>query len=187
MMKFFYIALICLVTACTMDGAAVRPLNPPNMPAGPQGGPQEFQLGWHDGCETGMAAHGDDVYRTSYKFTQNPSLVMNPIYYKAWKDAENFCRTYIYEYTLRGSYIYCSLDGLVNDCADLDKTPGPFMGGKTGDDISNGVFGGGGGGVGSVMGDPKPGTGAGITGIIGTGEDTPFFGGAKDSSILGNW
>lgn len=164
-MKYKYLILIFLLTACNLGGAEIRPLNPPYMPPAPEGGPQEFQWGWADGCETGMSQHGTDIYRSSYTFKQNPTLVMNPIYYKAWKDAENYCRSYIYEYTMRSTEIYCSVDGLVNDCADTQNTPGFFMGGKTGDQISGGVFGGGGGGVGSVMG------GAGVGSVMGGGDN----------------
>ena len=171
MMKFKYLFLAFFLTACNLGGSDIRPLNPPFMPAPPEGGPQEFQHGWRDGCETGMAQHGTDIYRSSYKFKQDPNQVLNPIYYKAWKDAENYCRSYIYEYTLRSTAMYCSVDGLVNDCAGSDNSPGFFMGGS-GDAIGRGVFGGGGGGVSSVMGNAG---------------GAPGLGDVDEGSFMGSW
>ena len=173
MIKFRTLFFVLLLTACSLGGAEIRPLNPPFMPSPPEGGPQEFQQGWRDGCDTGMAQHGTDIYRSAYKFKQDPSQVMNPIYYKAWKDGENYCRSYIYEYTIRSTAIYCSVDGLVNDCADTQNTPAPGFGGMTGDDIGKGVFGGGGGGVSSVLG--------------GNADPAPGMSGADEGSIFGDW
>lgn len=111
---------LAIMAFCLLLTACPRPLMPPLMPDPPKGGPPEFQEGWKDGCETGLAQHGSSPYRTSFSFYQNPNLVMNPIYYKAWKDSENYCRTYIFEYAFRSFDVFCTVDGLSNDCE-----PGP--------------------------------------------------------------
>lgn len=163
-------ALLILLAGCSLGGNEVRPLAPPFLPPPPEGGPQEFQQGWRDGCDTGVAQHGSDVYRSSFGFRQDPSLVLNPIYYKAWKDGENFCRTYIFEYSVRSLDVYCSFDGLGEDCGDTSNKAGvPFLGGSS-DSIGYNAIGG--GGVGSVM-------GGGTDGFLGAG------GGV--GSVLGDW
>jgi hypothetical protein len=131
--------MFLLLAAC--GGGEMRPLYPPFLPPPPSGGPAEFQQGWKDGCDTGLAAHGTDIYRTAFKFTQNPSLILNPAYYQAWKDGENYCRTYIYEYSVRSMEVSCSLDGLTEDCGDTaTKSSVPFLGGSS-DKVGYGFMG----------------------------------------------
>lgn len=60
----------------------------------PPGSP-EFQKGWNDGCETGFSASGNDRYKAAYAFKQDISLLNNPEYYRAWKDAYTHCRWYV--------------------------------------------------------------------------------------------
>lgn len=130
MRNLFCIVLFLLITAC--GGNELRPLYPPFLPPPPEGGPQEFQQGWRDGCDTGLAAHGTDIYRTAFGFKQDPSLVLNPVYYQAWKDAENYCRTYVFEYSVRSLDVNCSVDGLTQDCGDTSvKSSVPFLGGSS--------------------------------------------------------
>jgi hypothetical protein len=131
--KFILLILVCLVASCAMINGSgkTRPGMPPFMPGPPKGGPPEFQEGWQDGCETGIAAHGSSYYRSTFKFTQNPSLVMNPIYYKAWKDGENYCRTYIFAYSFRNMEVSCTLDGLVDDCGGPETNSVPGFGQST--------------------------------------------------------
>lgn len=169
-MKHFAIIIMLSLSACGLGGGEVRPLYPPWLPPPPEGGPQEFQEGWRDGCDTGLAAHGTDIYRTAFGFTQNPSLVLNPAYYQAWKDAENFCRTYIFEYSVRSFDIHCSLDGLDDYCGDTSQKSGvPFLGGSS-DKVGYNFLGG--AGVDSVM-DAK------TNGFLG---ETATF-----NNMLGDW
>lgn len=171
---FLLLAAMLGSSACTFNGATPRPLNPPFTPAPPPNAPQEYRQGWLDGCDTGFGAHGYDVYRTNYKFTQNPSLMMNPVYYKAWKDAENYCRTYIFEYSFRAMVPWCSLDGITDDCSDnTGYNSVPFLGKSTeaiGYDgiATSGVssFVGNDPGIGSLLGTPEDGV-SGVTGWTG--------------------
>gem|GEM_PF-2790506 len=52
----------------------------------------DFQKGWRDGCETGVAVYGNPFY----KFLNNPkrdsSKVGNRSYQNAWSTAYNYCR-----------------------------------------------------------------------------------------------
>ena len=172
-MRAFFLAFLLLLAACgSGSSGAIRPTLPPFMPAPPKGGPPEFQEGWQDGCETGIGAHGNDMYRSTFKFRQNPSLVMNPVYYKAWKDAENYCRTYIFSYSFRNLDVWCSFDGLSDDCGDTTTNSVPFLGGST-EKLGYGF--GGGGDVGAVMG--------------GNNSDAPGMGGGEDgiTGVMGAW
>lgn len=130
MRNFVFIALFIFVSACAAitGSGETRPGMPPFMPGAPKGGPPEFQEGWLDGCETGISAHGSSYYRSTFKFKQNPTLVTNPIYYKAWKDGENYCRTYIFAYSFRNLEVSCTLDGIVDDCGGPETNSLPFFG-----------------------------------------------------------
>lgn len=150
MKKTGLLFLFLIICSCSLGGNEVRPLYPPFLPPPPEGGSQEFQQGWKDGCDTGLAAHGTDIYRTAFGFKQDPSLILNAEYYQAWKDAENFCRTYIYEYSVRSLDVWCTLDGLNDDCGDTSQKSGvPFLGGSS-DSIGYNFLGG--GDIDSVMG-----------------------------------
>lgn len=164
MRTIFTILVLLLLEACSVGGATVRATDPPFKPVPPPNAPQEYQQGWIDGCETGFGAHGNDVYRWEYPFKQNPSLVMNQMYYKAWKDAENYCRTYAAEYTQRALTPWCSFDGITDDCSDVTHYNSmPFIGQST--ENYYGVFGG--AGVGSALGGGDRGMG----GLMGNNDD----------------
>ncbi len=169
--KWLLMCVFSVLVSCGLGSTGgVRPTLPPFMPGPPEGGPAEFREGWLDGCETGIAAHGNDFYRTTFAFRQNPSLVTNPVYYKAWKDSENFCRTYIFAYSFRNMEAWCSLDGLGDDCVDPTTNSVPFYGAST---ESRGYSFLGGGGVDSLMG----------------GGDNVFMGSNEDgiSGVMGGW
>ena len=164
--------LLLVITSCSLGGAQIRPLNPPFFPQPPANAPQEFKEGFLDGCETGFAAHGSDVYRTTYGFKQNPSLALNPVYYQAWKDSENYCRTYIFEYAHLSTRVWCTLDGLTNDCGDTSYNGVPFMGNST-DNLGYNFIGGS-NGIPSMLG--------------GGGDGEAFVGNTTDmDSFFGNW
>ena len=59
-------------------------------------GSEMFQKGWKDGCETGLGSYGNTRYQMAYDFVQDYELVNNPEYYRAWKDANVYCRWYAY-------------------------------------------------------------------------------------------
>ncbi len=58
-----------------------------------------YQQGFDDGCKTGLATMVSDAYKSFYGFKQDPYMVDNPVYYKAWKDAYQYCRQYAFRFT----------------------------------------------------------------------------------------
>ena len=95
--------VIAIVGAAVMLGTAgcstVKELLPSNIYQlpykAPPNAPQEYKLGWEHGCKSGLAAYGNDFYKTFYKFTQDLKLIRNPVYYKAWSDSFHYCRAYV--------------------------------------------------------------------------------------------
>jgi len=61
-----------------------------------------YKEGWNDGCETGLAAYGNDIYKAMYKFKQDPEKMRDRSYYRAWNDALNYCRSYVNRYLTDG-------------------------------------------------------------------------------------
>ncbi len=57
----------------------------------PPEGPPEYQQGWKDGCETGIAANTTDFYKFFNKIKMDPELIKNPVYRRVWTDAYNYC------------------------------------------------------------------------------------------------
>jgi len=68
-----------------------------------------YQYGWKHGCESGLATMSNSLYHSAYRFKIDPAmrhhaLVTDPAgrrsdapeYYKAWKDAYEYCRAYGY-------------------------------------------------------------------------------------------
>ncbi|MCB2081341.1 MAG: hypothetical protein H6908_02825 [Hyphomicrobiales bacterium] len=58
----------------------------------------EFKQGWDDGCESGLHAYGNDYYRAFYKFKQDLKMVRHPLYFRAWTDGYQYCRSFINRY-----------------------------------------------------------------------------------------
>ena len=83
-------------TACTVAERIATP-RPWGLADAPEGSPV-FKRGWNDGCETGMTTYGNDVYKITYGWKQDPKMVLNDEYYRAWKDAYTYCRWYVYNW-----------------------------------------------------------------------------------------
>lgn len=62
----------------------------------PDNAPKNYQMGWKDGCESGMTIVTNSFYHSFYAFKIQENLVEDEIYYKAWKDAAEYCRGYAY-------------------------------------------------------------------------------------------
>ena len=97
--KLLIIIALLMLTACGSTGKAItdvfRPM-PWLLEHYPENAPEPYKQGWQHGCESGMAAMTNDYYRTFYRFKNDPEQVRNPVYYKPWKDAYNYCRHYVY-------------------------------------------------------------------------------------------
>ena len=68
---------------------------------GPKGASTNFQLGWRQGCETGISATYNRFQRSFYKFKQDHRLAQDPEYYTGWKTAFNYCQRYVFQYLRR--------------------------------------------------------------------------------------
>ena len=55
-------------------------------------GPPEYQLGWEDGCDTGISAYGAYYYQLMYGFKKRPELSTNDQYKQGWNEGFTYCR-----------------------------------------------------------------------------------------------
>lgn len=55
-------------------------------------GPAEYQLGWQDGCDTGLSAQGGYLYRAVYGFKKRPEMIENDLYKQGWNEGFTYCR-----------------------------------------------------------------------------------------------
>lgn len=99
------ILLILLLSSLLISGCNWRPqAGPPwaqkMLKEGPEG-PENFQLGWRDGCETGISTTGNHMHKFFYKFKQDSTLARDPIYYTGWKNGWSYCQRYIFQYLKR--------------------------------------------------------------------------------------
>lgn len=74
---------------------------PPGYTDGTKKYDPDYVDGWIDGCHTGIGAVAPVFYAQFYTFSQDPLRAQEPIYYKGWKDALDYCNRYTYEYRRR--------------------------------------------------------------------------------------
>lgn len=55
-------------------------------------GPPEYQLGWEDGCDTGISAYGAYYYQLMYGFKKRPEMSTNDQYKQGWNEGFTYCR-----------------------------------------------------------------------------------------------
>lgn len=55
-------------------------------------GPPEYQLGWEDGCDTGMSAEGGWYYKMMYGFKKRTELAASDQYKQGWNEGFTYCR-----------------------------------------------------------------------------------------------
>ena len=58
----------------------------------------DYLKGWDDGCKTGMSTMVHGFYKSFYTFKQDPYMLSNERYYKAWKDSYTYCRQYAFKF-----------------------------------------------------------------------------------------
>ncbi len=61
------------------------------MTVDPQG-PPEYQLGWQDGCDSGMSAEGEWSTKLMYGFKKRPEMSANDQYKQGWNEGFTYCR-----------------------------------------------------------------------------------------------
>ena len=57
----------------------------------PSGTP-EYQLGWEDGCDSGLSAEGSWEYKIMYGFKKRPEMAANDQYKQGWNEGFSYCR-----------------------------------------------------------------------------------------------
>jgi hypothetical protein len=55
-------------------------------------GSSEYQLGWEDGCDSGISAEGGLMYKTLYGFKKRPEMSANDQYKQGWNEGFTYCR-----------------------------------------------------------------------------------------------
>ena len=55
-------------------------------------GPPEYQLGWQDGCDSGMSAEGEWSYKLAFGFKKRPEMSANDQYKQGWNEGFTYCR-----------------------------------------------------------------------------------------------
>lgn len=55
-------------------------------------GPAEYQLGWQDGCDTGISAQSDLFFKAMYGFKKRPEMGANDLYKQGWNEGFTYCR-----------------------------------------------------------------------------------------------
>lgn len=58
----------------------------------PADAPPDARQGWHDGCESGYAVYGTNVYKSFYGYKRDTSKVGNYLYETQWYNGYNYCR-----------------------------------------------------------------------------------------------
>ncbi|MGE0754394.1 MAG: hypothetical protein AB7L92_04465 [Alphaproteobacteria bacterium] len=76
------VALILALASC-------RPFS--TLMVDPQG-PPEYQLGWEDGCDTGISAEGAWYNKAVFGFKKRTELAANDQYKQGWNEGFTYCR-----------------------------------------------------------------------------------------------
>lgn len=58
----------------------------------PISGTPEYQLGWEDGCDSGLSAQGGWQYKILYGFKKRPEMATNDQYKQGWNEGFSYCR-----------------------------------------------------------------------------------------------
>jgi len=95
-MRRLTIAMLVLLSA-----AGCRPLT--LMSVEPSG-PPEYQLGWQDGCDSGLSAEGDWTYKVLYGFKKRPEMAANDQYKQGWNEGFTYCRFALDSYKDKSSF-----------------------------------------------------------------------------------
>jgi hypothetical protein len=61
--------------------------------------PENYIVGWQDGCETAGSATANTLYKFRYSFQQDEYLAVNDrTYRKGWDDAYLYCTSYLLQH-----------------------------------------------------------------------------------------
>jgi hypothetical protein len=76
------LGLMCVLSSC-------RPFA--LLTVDPSGTP-EYQLGWEDGCDSGLSAEGNWTYKLMYGFKKRTEMAANDQYKQGWNEGFSYCR-----------------------------------------------------------------------------------------------
>ena len=111
MKKIAIIAILIILSACTANKMWTGPI-PNSLPVSIPG-PPEYQEGYKDGCQSGLATYGPAQYKAYYSFYQNYSMMNNAAYVAGWHESYDFCRWFDLKYHTAGEPGLLSADLLV--------------------------------------------------------------------------
>jgi len=80
--KIIYFSTALLISACS-------PIMMTNEP--PEGASPAYAKGWRQGCDTAKDTYVNDIYKMFYTFEQDPAMIKNVEYRRAWNDAYTYC------------------------------------------------------------------------------------------------
>lgn len=82
------ILITVLVAACTNPGRVMKAEMPKNSPP-------DYQLGWQDGCESGLgSSYTNSWYKTFHSYKKDIRRLTNQMYVVGWDDGNRYCRHY---------------------------------------------------------------------------------------------
>ena len=87
-------SMICLMlVSCTGMNHSVDFTKPLSLDLNPPEGPEAFRRGYVDGCRSALSTtnHSLMLMVQSHVYTFDEELRYNPLYYRVWKDAYQFC------------------------------------------------------------------------------------------------
>ncbi len=87
--RFLIIVSFFAISACSYARPNARILRQV-----PSGAPENYQQGWIDGCESGMAIVGNSLYKVTYHNKISQQLVDSIQYYRGWNEAKTYCAHY---------------------------------------------------------------------------------------------
>ena len=99
--------LVCVLivfglSACTSMHFDPSFTKPASLDMTPPKGPPEYEQGWRDGCETGIAGYGSAFNKLFHTAKKNVNYVRNPVYNQIWRDAYAYCRVFVKTTQLHG-------------------------------------------------------------------------------------
>lgn len=99
------IFILTIITGCTGQIFSEKSFMAPKpfrMGNPDEDGHPDYLKGWDDGCNTGISTMSHGYYKSFYGFKQDPYMISNARYYKAWKDSYTYCRHYAFKFIWDG-------------------------------------------------------------------------------------
>lgn len=91
LIKITLLAAISFLSACNHMPVKAAGIG---MPKAPTEGPEEYIIGWKDGCKTGMSSYSSSYLRTMYGVTVDADAMKNINYSKGWRLGNRYCSYY---------------------------------------------------------------------------------------------